>query len=409
MDDSTLNSIIGDENISTESIASTVNTDDGTLHCDEPGCDASFSGVMAKAQLGRHKSAKHGIHNTTAKKSSVSKVENLNQIPTSQSYLEELLAGYNVPARNGILLSIKDDPENIDELGEALKSVRVDKNTADFIIKKYAKSVGKNISTEPIIQKEPDAIDDILARKKKEADLKLYDSFVQGNQNQKQDSGEISRLTQMIADMQRQQGEQQRQFNEKLVEHERKYTEQLEKQRQQQELLSLKEELRAMRERSDQQIGSLSGTMSEFAKDITGSMEKYIMERDFHRKEDELKKEIEVVKANSNKSLNEKVIDKVENLVNSTGAGFAGIARENIGNERALLLSNLLSQGIPYPQAMQAITGRAVPSAEQEYRNLAKITSEIEQEKKAAIPQPPEKLPEPEPEVISPVKFNVGD
>ncbi len=403
MDSDELNRIIGQDTDSPQifetEAAKPKPVDETTVYCDE--CDASFSGTMARAQLGRHKSAKHGIKKEVQTKD-VKKVEKSDsQIPTSASYLEELLEGFAIPNRKGILLALKDDSQNIDELREALKSVRVDKNTADYIVKKYAASVGKNVADTGAAVVEPQI------------------SPLKATVGMLNDSLQVQLLQNMLqpkqSDTKNPEVEQMKLMMSRLEESNRALQQQLTQQATENRIKQLEEELKESRKEAQNDIGSLASSLKDFTQNLTNAFEKHILERDFHRREDELKKEVEIAKANSNKSFIEKGLEVVDKKLDAAGQVFGMAAKQNIDLEKAQTARDLINQGVPKNEAF-AVTGLANPLINNNLRELDEIEAHKELKKLAAelnkqpvSPQPqqqPQQVPvEPQPE---PIKFATG-
>ncbi len=424
MDEDTLNSILNDNvqpdpnflQDKVDEIQSNKPIDETTIHCDEPGCDASFSGTMARAQLGRHKSAKHGIKKEVEQKTKGKlNTENLNQIPTSSSYLEELLEGFAIPNRKGILLALKDDSQNIDELREALKSVRVDKNTADYIVKKYASSVGKNVADigTPVTEPQISPLKATVGMLNDSLQVQLLQNMLQPKQSDTKNP-ELEQMKLQMASM---------------VEQNKRLEALLTQQKVDNEINLLKKALEDSKREYGGQLGSLSDSMKEFVTAMMNSQEKMALQNDNkfeklilqmqHKQEtDELKKEVEIAKANSNKSFIEKGLEVVDKKLDAAGQVFGMAAKQNIDIEKAQTARDLINQGVPKNEAF-AVTGLANGIIQnnmreldeiEAHKELKKLADELNKQPVSPQPQPqpqtqPEPIVEPQPE---PIKFATG-
>jgi|GEM_PF-6775227 len=343
LSDTEIANIVGSDQ-STELIPTATEAIDDGLHCQEEGCPYVAHGTMAKAQMGRHMSASHGIRKeptvktttTTATKKDISI-----QIPTQSSYLEELLEGFSVPNRKGIMLIMKSSPEDIEKLREALKSVRVDKNTSDFVIKEYATSIGKQInidSTNPI-NTAPNAFNDIMTRKQKEADMRMYDNYISGNQ-QNQPNAEMLAMKAQIQSL----------------------TDLLTKNQLQDEIKALRAETIQQKKENDGALGGIVESMKEF-------MIEFKHREELKSQEDKYSRELALLKEELKN--NNQITDKSERILNTIGSHAAsGLKSFSLAAERVaetdnklqlLVQSNqALAAGIP-PETINSFLGNAAP------------------------------------------------
>lgn len=416
MDNDTLNNIIGNQGDANPQLHEIDVAepkkiiDDTTVYCDVDGCEAYFSGDMAKAQLGRHKSTKHGIKPQKPVKPII-----VNEIPTSATYLETLLTAFGIPNKPGILLSLQNNPEDVTRLKDMLRAVATPMGKIDGVLTLYKEYLGvptKNIDTNTPPK---DFTDEMIIQAEKKSRAEWIANLYGGGGHNK-DTGEMSRLTQMIADMQKQQAEQQRQFNEKLVEMQKQYKDDIEKSRTHDEIQALKKTLEDSKREAGGQIGGVMDNLKEFAQSITNMTEKNMMQNENkfeklllemrHSKEtDELKNQLQ--QANSSKPMGEKMFELLDKKTDAAGQAFASAMKETIGTERADSISRLIQNGIPAHQAMQivGVSQRPIlPSAEAEYQKLQIATQELEREQ-AAKQEAPQPAPEPAP-IEAQIKFN---
>lgn len=379
MQDSEINDITGEDSIIPLEEARSVEVEntDGFV-C--PVCNKSFTTQLA--MIGHQRTHNKG-------KLSTKKNDSLNTIPTSISHLEELLAGYNVPSRNGILLSVRDNPEDIDELREALKSVRVDKNTADYIIKKYAKSIGKSISTEGttgVSPKEPDAIDDILARKKKEADLRMYDSYIQnGSNNGSKTNPELEAMKVQVA---------------KMEESNRRLEDMLLKQQTDAKIAALEAEMKNREDRFGGQVAQLADALKDFATVQKHESDLLRMEVLHTREKEKLQQEVDKATkgANAQERFQNRLADAIENVGAGVGQHLVKFGENTVGYDSLKTMKELSDRGFSPEEVKQIMMARRGPvphgTSEADWEKLRRIT-EAEEQKKAMQAQTTEVVMQP--------------
>ncbi len=417
--DSELSDVIGVQNdeINKQDIIPEIKTPEKKVYpCEQ--CGEIFDTPVSKAT---HMRVHHPKGKTTPK-TEEPKVKDL--MPENIAFLKtSCLKPFGAQGLEHIAEGMMESPEDIDLLQQLLAANNNTKNIP-YITKRYANYIGKTIpSTETGILSKPvspieSAYQNRLMERLDNARVAQMEKDAFGNQNNK-DTGEISKLTQMITDMQKQQSETQRQFNEKLVEMQRTYTESLEKQRVQNEMSSLKEELKKIKEESKNQIGALSGNMSEFATNITHLFEKKELKEEHEKKENELKKEISDIKnqkaLTNEQYMFEKTTKMAEEAIKAAGGALDGFgkalqpatqraAESSNTFERARLALDLKQQGFNEQTIASVLnqppTRTSVPSARSEFEAMSRMTEQLEQ-------KPPQ--PEPQPAEANTIKFNAGD
>lgn len=389
-----------------------------TVYCDEPGCDSYFSGDMAKAQLGRHKSTKHGIHNTTSpKKVSANKIDD-DLIPTTYNRLEMLLSGYGIKGSKGIMQSVNmhnvEAPTFIPLLKDLLRSTGTSPGVIQAITDSWSMIIGqKPVSTEQnTVTSKPDFTDDMMAQAEKKAKLDWVMNMYGGGMNQKQSvaNPELEAIKSQMTQLQASNTALQQQLTQQATDN---------------KIAALTKALEESNRANNGQIGSVMENMKEFAQSITNMQEKVMLQNDAkfeklllqmqHKEEiNEYKNRLD--QANSSKPMGEKMIDLIDKKVDAIGQGFGAAMKETIGTEKADSISRLIQNGIPAQQAMSIVGVHPrpiLPNAEQEYINLASATQQLEIEQASKLQQ--QKPPEPQPEETKPidysthVRFNSGD
>ncbi len=407
MESDMLNSIIGDQTsddsqlVEAEKPKKEKVIDNTTVYCDEPGCNEYFSGAMAKAQLGRHKSAMHDIHKSEKVTSPKEEHKIKDMVPENLAYLRAVLKSFSAKNTENIINGMLDNPESIDELRDLLVASGTDTKAHPLILRRYATYIGQPLTenSTAISTSAPTGAKakyrQYLEDRAEEAYIILMEQKASGNQNK--DTGEISKLTQAMADMQRQ-------FNDKLAEMQRQNAEQLrafteskKEDEYRRTIELLKEEIKSVRENSGSQISQVADSMKQFAMEITHSFEKKEILDKHERETTELKKEIAA--AQNNKPLQEKMLDKTEALANNVAAGLGAMTAKGMSSQETLERANsalALAQAGYTPQQAESILNppqqRRVPSAKEEYENLQKTTeilNQLDQESKVPRSEAP--------------------
>lgn len=366
-----------------------------------PDCNKSFKTQLAL--IGHSRTHNKGIK----EKSSLKKADN--QIPTSTSYLEEMLEGYSIPNRKGILLALKDNPESIDELREALKSVRVDKNTADYIVKKYANSIGKNISSESApVEISVSPLKQTVGMLNDSLQVQLLQNMLQPKQSIDINNPKMDAIQLQMAQMQ--------EANKRLEAL-------LTQQKTDNEINLLKKQLEDVKRESNGQIGSVMDNLKEYITSMTNFQEKAMLQNDNkfeklllemrHQKEtDELKNQLQ--QATNSKPLQERAFDKTSEIADKALMGIGNVYNKALSSQDTLEKANaamlMKQQGFSTDIINNILNPNqkpSVPSAKDEYENLQRMTSEMQAELEAKQTQ---KLqPEPQAEAVPTVTFNAGD
>ncbi len=189
---------------------------------------------------------------------------------------------------------------------------------------------------------------------------------------------------------------------------------------------TLKDEIKNNRDQSLGAVGQVADSMKSFATDITHVIEKRDLKDEYTKREDDLKKKISDAEHNRSLTNEQYVMEKTgkiaEEAVKAIGTGLDGFgkalqpatasaANSSAIMERAALAMDLKSKGFDTQTINNILLQPAkstLPSAKSEYENLAKITTQMQNERNTQQNtdtssqniQPDETISEPETESI---------
>ena len=164
---------------------------------------------------------------------------------------------------------------------------------------------------------------------------------------------------------------------------------------------TLKDEIKNNRDQSLGAVGQVADSMKSFATDITHVIEKRDLKDEYTKREDELKKKISDAEHNRSMTNEQYVMEKTgkiaEEAVKAIGTGLDGFgkalqpatksaAESSAIMERAALAMDLKSKGFDAQTINNILSQQnksTLPSARSEYENLAKITTQMEDERNA--------------------------
>lgn len=379
------------------------------IRCDYPGCEASFSGVMAKAQLGRHKSAKHNI-----KKASVTVDNKPTQttvqssiIPTSETKLEAILKAFSVPSKEGIMLSMQDKPDDIHRLRDMLRAVSVPAGKIEAVTNLYSEYLGVKSENNNIVPKIPEMefADKMMIEAEKKAKAEWVAKLYGGNSNNQPNHEMDALKTQMNSIL-----ETNKLLQQQLIENKRE-SEISELKKQNQLLI---EQIKQNKDDADGQAGHLAASMKDFATNISHMLEKKELESTFTKELQAIQKKLDEQSqgktATNAAELSSRVLDKTAELLSSAGNGFVkfneNMTRMSSQKDAGETALALMSRGVSPDQLSVIFQNNPVQprnpgiNAEAEWHKMAQAV--------ATEPQPPMDVIEKASIGISKVKIN-GD
>ncbi len=365
-----------------------------------PHCDYVAETEMGlRAHQKKHK--KDGVVEVESAKPKKEKYEtNISEIPSDYDRLASLLQSFGVPNHKGVIEGMKlYNINDINTLKDLLRNVSTPQGKSDAIVKVWAEMQGLNRvpQVSELTAKKTDGLDEVFAMQERMLRMKMLESMV-GQNNGSKANPEFDSLKSIVLQLQESNRALQQQLTQQATEN---------------RIKQLEEELKESRKEAQNDIGSLASSLKDFTQNLTNAFEKHILERDFHRREDELKKEVEIAKANSNKSFIEKGLEVVDKKLDAAGQVFGMAAKQNMDIEKAQTARDLINQGVPKNEAF-AVTGlanniihnnmRELDEIEA-HKELKKLADELNKQPVSPQPQPqpqtqPEPIVEPQPETI---------
>lgn len=192
---------------------------------------------------------------------------------------------------------------------------------------------------------------------------------------------------------------------------------------------SMKDQIKETRDQGMGAVGQVADSMKSFATDITHVIEKRELKDEYGKREDELKKKISDIEHNKSLTNEQYMMEKTtkiaEEAVKAIGGAVDGFGKalqpatksaadSSAIMERAALAMDLKSKGFPDQTINNVLSHHSrptIPSAQREYENLSKITSQMTDERNAMhqpiIPEVQQQPFEQQPETI--VKFATSE
>lgn len=351
-------------------------------------CGQEFTGTMSRAQLGRHKSAKHGIKSA---KSAEPKAEDI-IIPTSESYLGTLLKAFSIPNKEGILLAMQNTPNDLHRLKDMLRAVAVPAPKIEGVITLYSENLGlkpEAASTVPEVRTSP--LKEVLGTMQDSLNIKLLQKMLSDDSGKESSKSEIESLK-------RQMDERDKKLEELLL---KKETDT--------KIEKLEAEIKRQKEENNSQVGSVSAVVEKLIHELD-KRDIQQQAREEMQKKDRI---IEQMQTNTAAPLAEKMLNKVDGMLTNAGATFAKqneqTIRANESIERSQMALALLRSGLTPEQTMEVIgspkLSRPNFDIQGEYANLQKVNEAI---KPKAPAQPLDPIEEATRKALQPIKMNAG-
>ena len=200
----------------------------------------------------------------------------------------------------------------------------------------------------------------------------------------------------------------QKQYNDNLVQLKEEFNKTLQEKETTQMFKSLQDELKNVKENTDRSIGEISGSMRDFATDLTHTVELITRDKEHEKEKEELKKKIEEIERSKYTSKEELLTKKGLEMVESVAKG-GGDALSTFGKmlnkttteaaetmsayDKAKLALELKQHGFTSDQVSKIISSAnntikpKVPSAQSEYEKLNQITDKLQSERISNIQQ----------------------
>lgn len=344
----------------------------------------------------------------------------ITHIPSDYENLDRLLKQWGVGARSEAVVEAMKYGEinDIQRLRELLIGAGIQANLRESIVGRWAEFQGLKVSPTGTTQPQPkSSTSELIDTLKEQMQLQALSKFAGGNDGSKENV-EVAALKQQILEM-----------KDLLL-----------RQKQEQELAMMKEELRKQKEESENQTGHIASSMKEFSQSLVNMIEKrdiedkhrwemFTKERDFKEQLASLKEVIQGSKTENQYQMMEKLADKFNGTLNNMGSGFAElnkiVLKENASVEKADRAAMLLNAGMTPDQVTRILESSQnrplVPSAQEEYRNLEKMTEQIQMDAPNKVSEPTQ-IPESHPQIpigdriaggnyppTEEVKFNASD
>jgi len=379
-------------------------------------CGEIFDTPIAKAT---HTRVHHPKEKSSLKEAKEGK-EPTHILPENLAFLRNVLKSFGAKGAQNILDGMADNPSDLTELRDLL-GANENKANVPYILKRYSNYAGIPLPEEKTSLPLQTGFGEMYGMAKQGMEIKmmqnLFGETKNNDNNTNKSNPEFDSLKTIVLQLQK--------SNEALQQ-------QLTQQRTDAEIASLRKQLDDNQRTSGGAMGSLTESMSSFATSMTHLLETQSQENNFkfeklltqmqHQTEtDALKKQIQ--EASSNKPLQEKMMDKVENLANNVAMGTGQIFDKAVKSQDVLEKANMALMmkqsgfdtgtisGILNPQPQRTLAG----SAKSEYENLAKITDEINTERNAQIQdtapaiEPQKPIASVAEEAQPDIKFNASD
>ncbi|VVB85057.1 Uncharacterised protein [uncultured archaeon] len=411
MKDDELESIIGVQSVDpsfiaedTEKQTTSISPDPSKSYVCET-CGKPFSTPLA---LTGHKRT-HGIKKE--KTETVSQKEVSGLLPENLAFLKQQLRAFGAKGADNILQGMADNPSDLTELRDLL-GANENKSNVPYILKRYSNYIGVPLPEEKPTSTESN-FGSMFGMAKQAMELKMMQNLF-GEKTETKSTPEMDSVKLQLAAM---------------AESNKKLEQLLLQQATDNKIQQLQKQLEDNKRESGGQIGSMMDTMKEFGNQFTNAFEKSALENqnkfekllmEMRHKEEISQYQQKLDSAVSNRPLQERLLDKVENLTNSTGAGLAALSKKGMEDqttmERAVLANSLLEKGMRPEQVASIINSqpqRTTVHPGDSAREWQKLQEVANKEAQPPEPQPqikPEVKSQPEPETqAEAIKFNAGD
>lgn len=358
-------------------------------------CGQEFTGVMAKAQLGRHKSAKHGIKSASAKEkgTAITSEQAKTEIPTTETYLATVLRAFSVPNQPGILLSMQNNPDDIPRLKDMLRAVALPNQKIEAVITLYREYLGvpsKSVDAEtPSSQQSP--LKQTLSTLSDTIALQSLQKIAGGGGHE---SSEVASLKLQLAEMK----------------------DMLLRQKSDDELKLLKEELKKSKEETEGHMGSVASALKEYITEDRHKWEMFQKDQAYSAELKAIREALQASQSGASLTLGEKMLNKGEALADKVLGGVgkfnADIINRTVANDVMEQAQRLRAMGFQPSEITQLVTATAprpkIVNAEADHVNLQKEYQMLE--KATAQPPQPKTMEEITAEhfkAMPPLKMNV--
>ncbi len=367
------------------------NTNTNTETCEQ--CGAQFHGKMAKAQLGRHKSAKHGI--TSVKESKATTKVDTGILPESLSYLKNsCLKPFGCKGLENVTQGMMDAPEDLGLL-QSLLSANDNSKNIPYILQRYSSYLGKPVPTADGVVSKPDTgakatYKQFMEDRAEQAYISLMESQAHSKNNN--ESSEVATLKSEINSLK----------------------EMMLKQQQQNEINALKEELKKTKDESDSNAGSLASMLKTYMGEQEHRWQMFMKDSEHAKQLQELKDELK-------NGIPKTSIGELRGLTQDIGMGIRALNKDIMEGSSHLdtmsLAKSLSERGFSPEQIVEIIAQQQHPrvpippgSSHAEWERLQRIVNTPPPQPQPQNPiQVDANLPIGTEPQVEKVRFNTGE